>query len=137
MHSIYADSCMVSHTSSSGTKAKVSCALECEISNAELTPRPPDNSHFETYTVAGRRIGTGLTATSVVASWAWSTALLSSAVVTYNYGVAGAYWFGAGCVVQISFFSLLAIQSKKKAPHAHTLLEIVRARYGTLAHQVS
>lgn len=52
-----------------------------------------DNSHFETYSTAGRSVGIGLTATAVISSWAWSTALLSSSVVTYTYGVAGAYWF--------------------------------------------
>lgn len=71
-----------------------------------------------------------------MSSWAWSTALLSSSVVTYNYGVGGAYWFAAGCLVQISGFAVLAIQSKLKAPHAHTSLELVKVRYGTFAHVV-
>lgn len=95
-----------------------------------------NNRHFETFAVAGRRIGVGLTATAVISSWAWSTALLSSSAITYNYGVAGAYWFGAGCLVQICFFSLLAIQSKRRTPHAHTVLEIVKVRYGTTAHLI-
>ncbi|SPO31376.1 probable DUR3 - Urea permease [Ustilago trichophora] len=91
-------------------------------------------SHFETYSTAGRHIGTGLTATAVFSSWAWSTALLSSSLVTFLYGSAGAYWFAAGCLVQISAFALLAIQSKLKTPHAHTVLEVVKVRYGTFAH---
>ncbi|EPQ25824.1 uncharacterized protein PFL1_06691 [Pseudozyma flocculosa PF-1] len=95
-----------------------------------------DNSHFETYSTAGRKIGTGLTATAVFSSWAWSTALLSSTVVTFTYGLSGAYWFAAGCLVQISMFALLAIQSKLKTPHAHTILEVVKARYGTAAHWI-
>ncbi|PWN36841.1 uncharacterized protein FA14DRAFT_183221 [Meira miltonrushii] len=95
-----------------------------------------NNRHFETFAVAGRKIGTGLTATAVISSWAWSTALLSSSAITYNYGVAGAYWFAAGCLVQICFFALIAIQSKRRTPHAHTVLEVVRARYGTSAHLV-
>ena len=95
-----------------------------------------DSSNFETYSTAGRSVGVGLTATAVVSSWAWSTALLSSSTVTYTYGVSGAYWFGAGCIVQICLFALLAIQSKLKTPHAHTILEVVRVRYGTTAHIV-
>lgn len=95
-----------------------------------------NNAHFETYATAGRKIGTGLTATAVFSSWAWSTALLSSSLVTFLYGVAGAWWFAGGCLVQISAFALLAIQSKLKTPHAHTVLEIVRVRYGTAAHWV-
>lgn len=122
-----------------------------------------NNRHFETFATAGRRIGTGLTATAgkstqvlstsfsharsdptflsfnfssstVIASWSWPTAVLSSSVVTWNYGVGGAFWFASGCLVQISFFALLAIQSKLKTPHAHTILEVVRSRYGTTAH---
>ncbi|KAL8287607.1 hypothetical protein RQP46_003465 [Phenoliferia psychrophenolica] len=62
--------------------------------------------------------------------------MLSSATVTFNFGIAGAFWFAAGCVVQISFFAFLAIQSKMKAPRAHTLLEIIRTRYGAVAHVV-
>ncbi|UZJ52286.1 hypothetical protein CBS101457_001606 [Exobasidium rhododendri] len=95
-----------------------------------------DNSHFETFATAGRKVGTGLTATAVISSWAWSTALLSSTAITYNYGLAGSYFFSAGCIVQICFFSLIAIQSKRRVPHAHTVLEVVKARYGTLAHLV-
>ncbi|EST06845.1 Sodium/solute symporter [Kalmanozyma brasiliensis GHG001] len=93
-----------------------------------------NNAHFETYATAGRKVGTGLTATAVFSSWAWSTALLSSSLVTFIYGLAGAYWFAAGCLVQISAFALLAIQSKLKTPHAHTILEVVKVRYGTFAH---
>ena len=95
-----------------------------------------DNSNFETYSTAGRSVGVGLTATAVISSWAWSTALLSSSTVTYSYGVGGAFWFGAGCIVQICLFALLAIQSKLKTPHAHTILEVVKARYGSIAHIV-
>ncbi|KAK0530538.1 hypothetical protein OC834_003279 [Tilletia horrida] len=95
-----------------------------------------DNSEFEYYATAGRNVGTGLTATAVISSWGWSTALLSSSVVCYNYGLAGAFWFAAGCLVQICMFAVLAIQSKLKTPHAHTVLEVVRVRYGRTAHWV-
>mgnify|MGYP001507443732 CR=1 FL=1 len=47
-----------------------------------------NNSNFETYSTAGRSIGVGLTATAVISSWAWSTALLSSSTMAYKYGVA-------------------------------------------------
>ena len=43
-----------------------------------------DNSRFETFSTAGRKIGTGLTGTAVLSSWLWSTAVLSSTVVTYS-----------------------------------------------------
>ena len=57
--------------------------------------------------------------------------MLGSSLVGYDYGVAGPFWFAAGCSPMIVFFSLLGISCKLKIPEAHTLLEIVRIRYGT------
>jgi Na+/proline symporter len=56
--------------------------------------------------------------------------MLGSSLVGYNYGVAGPFYFAAGCSPMIVFFSLLGISCKLKIPEAHTLLEIVRIRYG-------
>ena len=40
-----------------------------------------------------------------------------------------------GCgQVQILLFATLAIELKRRAPNAHTFLEVIRARYGTYAH---
>lgn len=93
-----------------------------------------NNRDFETFVTAGRTVGVGLTATAVISSWAWSTALLASGTITYMYGVGGAFWYGAGCIVQICLFALLAIQSKLKTPRAQTILEVVKFRYGSVAH---
>jgi hypothetical protein len=43
----------------------------------------------EEFAVAKRSIGVGLTAAGVISSWTWSTTLLSSCGVAYQYGVAG------------------------------------------------
>jgi urea-proton symporter len=40
------------------------------------------------------------------------------------------------CVSQILLFATLAIELKRKAPNAHTFLEVIRARYGTTTHFV-
>ena len=56
--------------------------------------------------------------------------MLGSTLVGYLYGVAGPFWFAAGCSPMIVFFSLLGVSCKLKIPEAHTLLEIVRIRYG-------
>ena len=37
---------------------------------------------------------------------------------------------------QILLFATLAIELKRKAPNAHTFLEVIKARYGTLTHFV-
>ena len=54
----------------------------------------------------------------------------------YLYGVSGPYWYGAGATVQIFLFSVTAVELKRKAPNAHTFLEVIRARYGRFAHIV-
>ena len=58
--------------------------------------------------------------------------MLGSTLVGYRYGVAGPFWFAAGCSPMIVFFALLGISCKRKIPEAHTLLEIVRIRYGEI-----
>ncbi|THW12977.1 sodium symporter family protein [Aureobasidium pullulans] len=88
----------------------------------------------EEFTVAKRSLGTGLTAAGVTSSWTWSTTLLSSVTVAYEYGIAGSFFYAACNSTQIMIFSNLAIESKRKAPNARTFLEIIRVRYGTIAH---
>ncbi len=44
--------------------------------------------------------------------------------------------YAAGATIQILLFGILAIEIKRKAPRAHTMLEIIRARWGTTAHIV-
>ncbi|CAL5874321.1 uncharacterized protein PFLUO_LOCUS8617 [Penicillium psychrofluorescens] len=95
-----------------------------------------DNKKTEMFMTANRTVRTGLTASAVISSWLWSTALLGSSFVGYSYGVAGPFWFAAGCSPMIVFFALLGISCKRKIPEAHTSLEVVRIRYGRLAHVV-
>lgn len=56
--------------------------------------------------------------------------MLGSTLVGYLYGVAGPFWFAAGCSPMIVFFAVLGISCKRKISEAHTLLEIIRIRYG-------
>ncbi|GJN79969.1 hypothetical protein PLIIFM63780_003493 [Purpureocillium lilacinum] len=95
-----------------------------------------DNKTTEMFMTANRSVGTGLAASAVVSSWLWSTAMLGSTLVGYNFGVAGPFWFAAGCSPMIVFFAVLGIACKMRIPEAHTLLEIVRIRYGKLGHIV-
>lgn len=41
-----------------------------------------------------------------------------------------------GATVQIILFTTLAIELKRRAPNAHTFLEVIHARYGTPVHVV-
>ncbi|ORX50841.1 Na+/solute symporter [Hesseltinella vesiculosa] len=90
----------------------------------------------EMYMTSNRSVKTGLVASAVVSSWTWAATLLTSTEVAYKYGVSGPIWYASGACVQVLLFSVLAIEMKRKAPNAHTFLEIVNARYGKTAHIV-
>jgi len=46
------------------------------------------------------------------------------------------FWYAAGAVLQIMLFGIMAVLIKRRAPNAHTILEVVRVRWGTAAHLV-
>lgn len=88
----------------------------------------------EMFSTAGRTVRTGLVASAVVSSWTWAATLLQSSGIAYKYGVSGPFWYASGATVQILLFATLAIELKRKAPNAHTFLEVIRARYGAATH---
>lgn len=90
----------------------------------------------EWFNTAGRVIKTGLTAAAIVSAWTWAATLLQSSTVAYLYGISGPFWYAAGASIQVLLFGILAIELKRKAPNAHTFLEIIRARFGDGAHKV-
>ncbi|KAK4183922.1 Sodium:solute symporter family-domain-containing protein [Podospora australis] len=90
----------------------------------------------EMFNTAGRTVKSGLVAAAVVSSWTWAATLLQSTGVCYRYGVSGPFWYASGATVQILLFATLAIELKRRAPNAHTYLEVIKARYGTFAHMV-
>ena len=90
----------------------------------------------EMFSTAGRTVKSGLVASAVVSSWTWAATLLQSSGVAYRYGISGPFWYASGATVQILLFATLAIELKRKAPNAHTFLEVIRARYGVYAHLV-
>lgn len=90
----------------------------------------------EEFATAGRTVKTGLVAAAVVSSWTWAATLAQSSTEGYLEGVSGPFWYASGATVQIILFATIAIELKRKAPGAHTYLEIIKARYGTVAHCV-
>lgn len=89
------------------------------------------SEHFNT---AGRSIKTGLTASVIVSQWTWAATLLQSSNVAWQYGVSGPFWYASGATIQVLLFGVIAINLKKIAPSAHTVCEIVKARWGKSAH---
>ncbi|KAI1611862.1 SSS family solute:Na+ symporter [Exophiala viscosa] len=90
----------------------------------------------EEFNTASRSVKPGLIACGVVSAWTWAATLLQSGSVTYEYGVAGPFWYAAGATVQIFMFSVLACKVKQNAPRCHTFLEIIYYRYGAVTHMV-
>ncbi|KAH7347611.1 Sodium:solute symporter family-domain-containing protein [Plectosphaerella cucumerina] len=90
----------------------------------------------EMFNTAGRTVKSGLVASAVVSSWTWAATLLQSSGVAYRYGVSGPFWYASGATVQIILFATIAIELKRRAPNAHTFLEVIRARYGRFTHIV-
>ncbi|KAL3922222.1 MAG: hypothetical protein SGILL_002320 [Bacillariaceae sp.] len=80
-------------------------------------------------------IKTGLTASVIVSQWTWAATLLQSSNVAWAYGVSGPFWYASGATIQVLLFGVLAINLKKVAPSAHTVCEIVNARWGGVAHK--
>jgi len=89
------------------------------------------SEHFNT---AGREIKTGLTASVIVSQWTWAATLLQSSNVAWQYGITGPFWYASGASIQVLIFGILAIEIKRRAPNAHTFLEMVGVRWGKPAH---
>nr|XP_048327839.1 urea-proton symporter DUR3-like isoform X1 [Ziziphus jujuba var. spinosa] len=90
----------------------------------------------EWFNTAGRNVKTGLIASVIVSQWTWAATILQSSNVAWEYGVSGPFWYASGATIQVLLFGIMAIELKRKAPHAHTVCEIVKARWGTTAHIV-
>ncbi|KAK9810614.1 hypothetical protein WJX73_004522 [Symbiochloris irregularis] len=100
-------------------------------------------SHFggvkydsEQFNTAGRSLKGGLLACDTVAHWCWPSTLLQSSVYVYQSGISGGYWYASGSVWPMVCFGFVAAEIKRKAPNAHTVLEIVKVRWGTVSHFV-
>ncbi|KAG9131565.1 hypothetical protein Leryth_015123 [Lithospermum erythrorhizon] len=90
----------------------------------------------EWFNTAGRNVKTGLIASVIVSQWTWAATILQSSNVAWEYGISGPFWYASGATIQVLLFGVMAIEIKRKAPHAHTVCEIVKARWGTAAHLV-
>jgi len=88
----------------------------------------------EYFNTAGRSVKTGLTASVIVSQWTWAATLLQSSNVAWQYGVSGPFWYASGATIQVLLFGILAIEVKRRAKTAHTVCEMVKARWGNPAH---
>jgi urea-proton symporter len=102
---------------------------------AKVFPNQIAPSYTFSNSTAGRTVKTGLTASVIVSQWTWAATLLQSSNVAWAYGVSGPFWYASGATIQVLLFRVLAISLKKVSPSAHTVAEIVNARWGLTAHK--
>ncbi|WVR04579.1 hypothetical protein IAU60_001587 [Kwoniella sp. DSM 27419] len=88
----------------------------------------------EEFNSASRSVPPGLIAAGIVSAWTWAATLLQSSATAYKFGISGPWWYASGATIQILLFAMLASKLKQHAPHCHTYLEIIRARWGKAAH---
>lgn len=82
------------------------------------------------YMTAGNRIGFGVSAASMTATWVWASSMYASVTAGYTYGVSGPIHYGLWGALMILFIYPFGKRIRTVAPRAHTLAEVMYARHG-------
>lgn len=79
---------------------------------------------------AGNKVGLGVSAASMTATWIWASSLYASATSGYTYGVSGPIHYGLWGALMILFIYPFGKRIRSLAPNAHSLAEMLHARHG-------
>ncbi|GGA68847.1 sodium:proline symporter [Pseudoclavibacter endophyticus] len=82
------------------------------------------------FMTAGNRIGFGISAASMTATWIWASSMYASASSGYTYGISGPIHYGLWGALMILFIYPFGKRIREVAPKAHTLAEVMYARHG-------
>src|SRR5690625_4170066 len=82
------------------------------------------------YMTAGQKIGFGMSAASMTATWIWASSMYASATSGYTYGISGPIHYGLWGALMILFIYPFGRRIRQVAPKAHTLAEVMYARHG-------
>ncbi|NYD58070.1 Na+/proline symporter [Nocardioides marinisabuli] len=82
------------------------------------------------YMTAGNRVGFGISAASMTATWIWASSMYASATSGYTYGISGPIHYGLWGALMILFIYPFGKRIRAVAPRAHTLAEVMYARHG-------
>ena len=88
------------------------------------------NENADGYMTAGNKVGYGVSAASMTATWIWASSMYASATSGYTYGISGPIHYGLWGALMILFIYPFGKRIRKVAPKAHTLAEVMRARHG-------
>src|SRR5690554_207009 len=89
------------------------------------------NEDADAYMVSNHRIGFGIGAASMTATWIWAASFYAAATSGYTYGVSGPIHYGLWGALMILFIYPFGRRFRKLAPNAHTLGELIHARHGS------
>ena len=84
----------------------------------------------DSYMTAGNRIGFGISAASMTATWIWASSMYASATSGYQYGISGPIHYGLWGALMILLIYPFGRRIRKVAPRAHTIAEVMFARHG-------
>ncbi|MPV38912.1 sodium:solute symporter family protein [Georgenia subflava] len=84
----------------------------------------------DAYMTAGNKVGFGVSAASMTATWIWASSMYASATSGYTYGISGPIHYGLWGALMILFIYPFGRRIRAVAPKAHTLAEVMYARHG-------
>lgn len=82
------------------------------------------------YMTAGNKIGFGISAASMTATWIWASSMYASATSGYTYGISGPIHYGLWGALMILLIYPFGRRIRAVAPRAHTMAEVMHARHG-------
>ncbi|WP_024952494.1 sodium:solute symporter family protein [Cobetia crustatorum] len=83
------------------------------------------------FMVSNHRVGFGMGAASMTATWIWAASFYAAATSGFTYGVSGPIHYGFWGALMILFIYPFGRRFRKLAPNAHTLGELIHARHGS------
>ena len=90
-----------------------------------------DEEDTSGFMVAGHRVGFGMGASSMTATWVWAASFYAAATSGYTYGVSGPIHYGLWGALMILFIYPFGRRFRELAPNGHTLGELIHARHGS------
>ncbi|WP_269937373.1 sodium:solute symporter family protein [Arthrobacter sp. HY1533] len=88
------------------------------------------NENADGYMTAGNKVGFGISAGSMTATWIWASSMYASDTSGYTYGISGPIHYGLWGALMILFIYPFGKRIRAVAPKAHTLAEVIYARHG-------
>src|SRR5690554_6762645 len=88
------------------------------------------NEDADAFMVSNHRVGFGVSAASMTATWIWAASFYAAATSGYKHGLSGPIHYGLWGALMILFIYPFGRRFREVAPEAHTLAEIMHARHG-------